>query len=417
VIPATSPRSSEVGANYFETEPHYTALAGRIIIALRGGRNFVVVTGDPPASPRLLSQALSKLAAASGAVINVRCGPELTRDEVWRAASVVARLPETLMFETSQLPAVLFVFDNAGRLSNRQIKDIYEAIQHGDRVGAAGVLLARPGFLFRLAAPALGFLKGGLAGQFNFQEVGQDESVELLRYQFANRDGSADARRAPRGVIRVVMALAVLVMAGIGAFSIFRPAEQAGEKSARSAAGSSSTGEASPPRSMPNEMTYVLGPAATVDPVQQAARAPEATSPVAAPATPQPAQVPQAISPSAAPDPVQPARAQDATSSQATPQATPPIALPPSGKSPTGIAALVARGDSFLGAGDIASARLFYERAADAGDGHAALRLGATFDPDFLDRAGMRSIRADPEQASSWYRRARELGDTAAGNR
>ena len=54
----------------------------------------------------------------------------------------------------------------------------------------------------------------------------------------------------------------------------------------------------------------------------------------------------------------------------------------------------MARGDSFLGAGDIASARLFYERAADAGDGHAALRLGATFDPDFLDRAGMRSISA-----------------------
>jgi hypothetical protein len=268
VIPATSPRSSEVNFNYFETEPHYTALAGRIIIALRGGRNFVVVTGDPPASPRLLSQALSKLAAASRTVINVRCGPRLTRDEVWRVATVVARLPETLMFETSQLPAVLFVFDNAGRLSNGQIKDIYEAIHHGDRVGAAGVLLARPGFLFRLEGPALGFLKEGLAGQFNFQEVGQGESIEFLRYQLANRDRCTDARGAPRSVIRVVIALAVLVMAGIGAFLMFRPAEQTGEQSARSAAGISSTGEASPPRSLQNEMTNAPRPAATAHPAQ-----------------------------------------------------------------------------------------------------------------------------------------------------
>jgi len=50
------------------------------------------------------------------------------------------------------------------------------------------------------------------------------------------------------------------------------------------------------------------------------------------------------------------------------------------------IAALRARGDSLLGVGDITSARLFYERASDAGDGRAALRLGATYDPGFLDR-------------------------------
>ena len=77
---------------------------------------------------------------------------------------------------------------------------------------------------------------------------------------------------------------------------------------------------------------------------------------------------------------------------------------------------LVARGDGFLSAGDIASARPFYERAADAGDGPAALRLGATFDPAFLGRVGVRGIPGDPDQASSWYRRARELGG-AAGER
>jgi len=77
----------------------------------------------------------------------------------------------------------------------------------------------------------------------------------------------------------------------------------------------------------------------------------------------------------------------------------------------------VTRGDRFLSAGDIASARLFYERAADAGDGSAALRLGATFDPGFLGRAGVRETAGDPAQASSWYQRARDLGSATAGER
>jgi len=77
----------------------------------------------------------------------------------------------------------------------------------------------------------------------------------------------------------------------------------------------------------------------------------------------------------------------------------------------------VTRGDRFLSAGDIVSARLFYERAADAGDGSAALRLGATFDPGFLGRAGVRGTIGDPAQASSWYHRARDLGNAAAGDR
>jgi TPR repeat protein len=92
---------------------------------------------------------------------------------------------------------------------------------------------------------------------------------------------------------------------------------------------------------------------------------------------------------------------------------------PPAGEhlSATEIAALVTRGDAFLTTGDIASARLFYERAADAGDSAAALRLGATFDPNFLGRVGIRGNPGDPAQAASWYRRARDLGDAAAAER
>ena len=74
------------------------------------------------------------------------------------------------------------------------------------------------------------------------------------------------------------------------------------------------------------------------------------------------------------------------------------------------IVALVARGDALFGKGDLAAARLLYERAADAGDGQAALRLGETFDPVFLDQAHLTGVRGDSGTAMSWYRRARDLG-------
>jgi hypothetical protein len=81
------------------------------------------------------------------------------------------------------------------------------------------------------------------------------------------------------------------------------------------------------------------------------------------------------------------------------------------------IAELLARGDMLFQRGDVASARLFYERAADAGDGRGALRAGATFDPGFLDRSVLRSIHSDLAEARLWYRRAAELGEAEAAER
>ncbi len=77
------------------------------------------------------------------------------------------------------------------------------------------------------------------------------------------------------------------------------------------------------------------------------------------------------------------------------------------------ITALLARGDTLFALGDISSARLFYERAADAGEGRAAVRLGNTFDPAFLDFAHLR-VRGDSAMALSWYGRAHELGAAEA---
>jgi hypothetical protein len=89
-----------------------------------------------------------------------------------------------------------------------------------------------------------------------------------------------------------------------------------------------------------------------------------------------------------------------------------PTAIGPNGRrlSDTEISALIRRGDSLFAFGDIASARLFYERAARAGSGQAALRLGGTFDSSFLLRAGFGGIRGDVALASRWYQLALELG-------
>ncbi len=90
-----------------------------------------------------------------------------------------------------------------------------------------------------------------------------------------------------------------------------------------------------------------------------------------------------------------------------------PAAVPASAVAPSfsagQITELLTRGDIFLHAGDVASARLFYERAADAGDRQAAMRMGATFDAAFLGRVGLHA-RGDQAKALSWYRHALDLG-------
>jgi hypothetical protein len=91
------------------------------------------------------------------------------------------------------------------------------------------------------------------------------------------------------------------------------------------------------------------------------------------------------------------------------PAATPPVEAPPRASS-LETAPLLEHGDRLFGMGDVISARLFYERAAEAGDGPAALRLGETYDPTFLERAKLRAIKGDLKAAAFWYRRAKELG-------
>ena len=132
-----------------------------------------------------------------------------------------------------------------------------------------------------------------------------------------------------------------------------------------------------------------------------------ASTVVVASTAPSPAVPSGATSAAAAPSRAAPSAA---TPSAATPPATP--RLPPAV-----LATLMRRGDEMLAAGDISAARLFYERAADAGSAAAAVAAGRMSDPSVLARIGVVGLRADPQAASRWYRRAIELGDTAAVER
>jgi hypothetical protein len=76
--------------------------------------------------------------------------------------------------------------------------------------------------------------------------------------------------------------------------------------------------------------------------------------------------------------------------------------------------ALINRGDTLLASGDLTSARQFYERAANAGDGRAALRMGETYDPTFLTQSRLSATRGNALSAAQWYLRAVELGETDA---
>jgi hypothetical protein len=68
------------------------------------------------------------------------------------------------------------------------------------------------------------------------------------------------------------------------------------------------------------------------------------------------------------------------------------------------------RGNEQLGQGNIAAARLFFQRAAEAGLAQGALALAATYDPAELERIGARFVQPDQQMARKWYERARQLG-------
>ncbi|MBV9458066.1 MAG: sel1 repeat family protein [Bradyrhizobium sp.] len=125
--------------------------------------------------------------------------------------------------------------------------------------------------------------------------------------------------------------------------------------------------------------------------LQNRAPAPAAAAPLAAIA-------PVAVVPSAAPAPAaapQPVRQAD----------------------PEEMANLMQRAKSFLASGDLMSARLLLERAAEMQGADAALLLAQTYDPDVLGTSDVRNTTPEPAKARAWYQKAAQLGSADAQRR
>ncbi len=79
---------------------------------------------------------------------------------------------------------------------------------------------------------------------------------------------------------------------------------------------------------------------------------------------------------------------------------------------------MLAQGVRHLEQGNISAARMFFQRAAEAGLATAAVRMGATYDPAELTRVGALSgVAPDRGEARKWYERARDLGARDAEER
>ena len=84
---------------------------------------------------------------------------------------------------------------------------------------------------------------------------------------------------------------------------------------------------------------------------------------------------------------------------------------------PADTGALHARARRLLAEGDIAAARLLLIYLAERGEAEAAYELGRTFDRDGLAELGARGIDGDLASARGWYQRAAQGGNAKAARR
>jgi hypothetical protein len=78
---------------------------------------------------------------------------------------------------------------------------------------------------------------------------------------------------------------------------------------------------------------------------------------------------------------------------------------------------LIERSQELIFEGDVAAARILLQRAAEAGDAHATLTLGGTYDPVILAMLQVHGVAADVSTARDWYKKASEFGSREAQQR
>lgn len=144
-------------------------------------------------------------------------------------------------------------------------------------------------------------------------------------------------------------------------------------------------------------------PSAGANEPPAAAQAPPAAPPAAAPAPVVASEVPvEQAPPLAAQEPAAAAVADAAPPSPASDAPAPAL-------STAEIEAHLARGEDKIRAGELAAARLFFERVALSGDPRGAIGMARTYDADVLAALPVIGPRADAAAARTWYERARSL--------
>ncbi|HUH83344.1 MAG TPA: hypothetical protein VLX85_01975, partial [Stellaceae bacterium] len=187
------------------------------------------------------------------------------------------------------------------------------------------------------------------------------------------------------------------------------PEAEASPPPAATAASSDNAPTAAAPEPTATATAVSLPDAAPSDAVATAA--PAAEPPATAAAAPAPAVEPAAPSAPAAEPEATPATP-SATMAAIEPQAAPP---PPRPDIPSAeVAVMLQRGDQLFAAGDIVSARQFYERAATSGNAAALCGVGRSFDPLVLRNSGVLGMVGDAATAIAWYRKAADAGSAEA---
>jgi TPR repeat protein len=85
--------------------------------------------------------------------------------------------------------------------------------------------------------------------------------------------------------------------------------------------------------------------------------------------------------------------------------------------SATEVHALLARGSALEATGDLAGARLVFQRAAEAGNARAAFMLAETYDPIVLETLRESGLASNVATARVWYAKAKDLGSDQAPER
>jgi hypothetical protein len=429
----------------------------------RVGR-IALVTEDPPVNPSRLAAALTEATAGIHTVLAIACGGEFVEQQLRRAAGpsplllfhqtdrlsdgqlaklcsylasggnrpagvllgrpgFVSRLEELQPSPFEDGRAICFNFYELGR---DEVEVFIRRQLHQSNAGGgfavdeinwiADLSIGDPAQVNRLSRLMLELTDSISGSDTRGASTSQQATSSAPRWRRAMR------RPAPIGILLCLGVSILLLLAGRPEFGgrIDAPAQSGGDG-------------ALAPEQVPVSSPAVVASSAETEPAS-AETAPPA-DPVAAPAS---AETAPPADPTAASASAETAPPADPTAAPALAETAPPAdptAAPASAETgPQGvqaavtadkaraplplpaeqITALLARGDAFVRTRDIASARLLYERAADAGNGRAALRMGESFDPAFLDSIGIHRMLGDRQLALSWYRRACDLGDTEA---